>query len=584
MERINIYILSIVLIFSANTLSAYTISEHNATKMALIHLQKQLTADFYGENNLAKVNTINETDLTISKISLLGKSFLYVVEYNNGGWALVSSDSKVRPILAYAENGTFPAADDMPPGMKWLFSQYEDVVAQANNDSLMTVKHDGWNDLNDNNPRRNNRASSPVILDRIRDVKWGQGSGNDGRCNRQYNLYCPTYYTPQCEHTVTGCVATALGQILWYYQWPNYANVPDTIIPDSFLKISSWPDPLTTRDAYYYYDQMPTALNKDSTALQEHAIASLLRDCGYSVKMYYGPNSSSAFPHNVPSALKRFFSYSQSATHIIKGNNNASDSIMTTTLKNEIDNGRPVFYYGYGPENENGEHGEGHAFVIYGYKDDKFYINWGYNGRYSDALYSVSYMIIPYTYNYNYDQGAIIGIEPDYCATQKINPSDIWATNFTKAYTGNIDIGNRTIPSNAVGSITASNSIHLSHGFRILPGAKVSITIDGTPCESIGNNRQHTPERIQQKHNVENGNKLHDNTDRFYLSPNPVASILHIQMPKELSQAKVYTINGQCVMQSAQTDIDVSALPQGMYILRACAVDGAALSAKFIKD
>ena len=117
-----------------------------------------------------------------------------------------------------------------------------------------------------------------------------------------------------------------------------------------------------------------------------------------------------------------------------------------------------------------------------------------------------------------------------------------------------------------------------------MPGAKVSITIDGTPCESIGNNRQQSPERIQQKHNVEKDNKLYDNRESFYISPNPVASILHIQTPDELSPAKIYTINGQCVLQSAQTDIDVSALPQGMYILRALTADGQQHQAKFIKQ
>lgn len=59
---------------------------------------------------------------------------------------------------------------------------------------------------------------------------------------------------------------------------------------------------------------------------------------------------------------------------------------------------------------------------------------------------------------------------------------------------------------------------------------------------------------------------------------------LHLQMPKELSQAKIYTINGQCVLQASQTDIDVSALPQGMYILRALTADGQQHQAKFIKQ
>ena len=68
------------------------------------------------------------------------------------------------------------------------------------------------------------------------------------------------------------------------------------------------------------------------------------------------------------------------------------------------------------------------------------------------------------------------------------------------------------------------------------------------------------------------------------ISPNPVNSTLSIQMQEDISQAKIYTINGQCVLQASQTDIDVSALPQGMYILRALTADGKQHQAKFIKQ
>ena len=70
----------------------------------------------------------------------------------------------------------------------------------------------------------------------------------------------------------------------------------------------------------------------------------------------------------------------------------------------------------------------------------------------------------------------------------------------------------------------------------------------------------------------------------MYVSPNPVNAILHIQTSDELTQVKVYTLNGQFVLQSSQTAIDVSALPQGMYILRALTADGQKQQAKFIRE
>lgn len=69
---------------------------------------------------------------------------------------------------------------------------------------------------------------------------------------------------------------------------------------------------------------------------------------------------------------------------------------------------------------------------------------------------------------------------------------------------------------------------------------------------------------------------------QLLISPNPVNSILHIQTSDELSQVNIYTLNDQCVLQTSQTDIDVSALPKGMYILRASTTDGKEKQAKFL--
>ena len=70
----------------------------------------------------------------------------------------------------------------------------------------------------------------------------------------------------------------------------------------------------------------------------------------------------------------------------------------------------------------------------------------------------------------------------------------------------------------------------------------------------------------------------------FSISPNPVNAILHLQTDEELSHVNIYNLNGQCVMQADQTDVDVSALPQGMYILRTETTSGTPMQAKFIKD
>ena len=564
----------------SSTLYAAIVSEHDVADMALLHLRKlSYSRDVEQDMSTKGTYNANESDLHISKVSITGEAILYAVEYSNGGWALISSDSKIRPILAYSEHGSFPSIDDMPEGMQWLFSEYEEIMKYAAADSLNTKIHADWSAIKSSNNQEMPRASEPVMLNRMDYIKWGQGKGNDGSCNRQYNILCPTDYPAECGHTYVGCSATALGQILWYYQWPNYASVPDTIFLIHTTHQANWPSPLTKRDSYYDFTQMPTSLSSDSTAQQERAIASLLRDCGYSLRTYYGETGSPALTHMTPLALMNNFSYKCNPYPVLK--NNVGDTAMISVLKNEIDNNRPVFYYGFSRSASENDR-KGHAFIIYGYKDDQFYINWGHNGSFHGTLYSIGFFGIEYSFSYNYDQGAYIGIEPDYCSVQKINPAEQWGNSFAKSYIGNIEIGNRIMTSNSAGTITASNSIRLSHGFRIQTGANVHISINGTPCDSREIENRQIPSRQQKRKQTEMDNF----SDKLllHITPNPVKDIMNIHINEELSYLLVYNLNGQCMLQTNQTDIDVSSLPQGMYILRAITSTGDLKQAKFIKE
>ena len=153
-----------------------------------------------------------------------------------------------------------------------------------------------------------------------------------------------------------------------------------------------------------------------------------------------------------------------------------------------------------------------------------------------------------------------------------------YAVTDTKPY------GNVIVQAGSNVTFKAKNRIELRPGFRVEHGATFKAIIEA-PSQAPS-----APSNVRKRetHPVESNNGNADvarrHIDAFSVSPNPVASILHIQTPDELSLAKIYTINGQCVMQAAQTDIDVSALPQGMYILRALTADGQQHQAKFIKQ
>lgn len=147
-----------------------------------------------------------------------------------------------------------------------------------------------------------------------------------------------------------------------------------------------------------------------------------------------------------------------------------------------------------------------------------------------------------------------------------------------------IPYGDVVIQSGSNVTFKATRAIHLNPGFRVEPGATFYAIIE-TPSQT-SSAPLYVRKRETHPADSNNGNAdvAQQHIDAFSVSPNPVASILYINTSDELSQAKIYTINGQCVLQSAQTDIDVSALPQGMYILRAETTDGNAHQTKFIKQ
>ena len=572
MKTRTIVICVIAFLFQHNIIKAQSVSKELATQTAIYYSSYSGCQTAPRLSQSIKGNLTGGVDTSLTRtLSFAGKAQLYLYEPEDG-WVLLSSEMATSPILASSQTGKFPEYEDMPDGMKWLMSYYEDVLQYARDSLLEKKVNDKWN-TSESEYRNSGHAKSGSshVLTRMAQVHWDQNDNNDGyatNCNKTYNKFCPIGVYPynHCGHTFVGCDAVAIGQVMWFHQWPHSAMIPDA--PNSIYG--------PKHDVYYDWSLMPTEIHNNTDTAYVNLVASFLRDCGYANNTQYGDSGSSSNLINDSYALRTFFYYNSEIQHLSR----AGTTDWISKLKAEIDAERPVIYRGGGNKG-------GHAFILFGYdENDKFYVNWGWGGGpENNSSYSLD-VLEPTNGNgtFNDNQAALFYVEPDYCATQKINPSEFWTFHFNKSYIGNIEIGNRTIVHIARGSITASNSIHLSHGFRILPGAKVSITIDGTPCESIGNNRQNSPERIQQKHHAEKDNKIYDNIDKLYISPNPVASILHIQTSEELSQAKVYTINGQCVMQAAQTDIDVSALPQGMYILRALTADGQQHQAKFIKQ
>lgn len=270
-------------------------------------------------------------------------------------------------------------------------------------------------------------AFSPLFAQRteiapLLTSKWGQ--------HEPYNEQCPHYYTNDGTPYLcnAGCVAVAMAQVMYYYRYP--AEIQQDI--KGYRNLISWAvhknkkvwgikipyveyvyADLKTIPAHttIYWASMVDEYNGSESAGARYAVAALVLAAGESVVMKYD-RSSSADPRTIDYALTNKFGYDATVRYVAR--KNYSDAAWEQLLYDELAAGRPVIYGGLKLN------GSGHSFILDGYKDGQFHVNWGDDGYYND--YFPLNQLDPYYHwgglnGYNYDQDAIIGIQPPRAAT-----------------------------------------------------------------------------------------------------------------------------------------------------------------------
>lgn len=282
---------------------------------------------------------------------------------DNGGYVIVSGDDDMPAVLGYSESGTYDA-DNMPVNMRsWLAGyaeQYEYLQSHRNVKAASLTAVTGG-------------AVLPLL-----DTRWDQGT--------PFNDLCPMVGD---ERTLTGCVATAMAQVMYYYQWPRKTK---QAIPA-----------YTTRTQSLIIPEMGvTSIDWDNMTLT--GLATLMRLCGSSVEMNYDLNvngGSSANQAAIVPALVKYFDYKEEGL-LFENSSSFSADVWNQKIYDEVVNGRPVIYGGQGTG--------GHAFIIDGYSgSDYFHINWGWGGN-QDGYFLLN-ALNPGQFSFNSNQNAIIGIE-----------------------------------------------------------------------------------------------------------------------------------------------------------------------------
>jgi hypothetical protein len=320
---------------------------------------------------------------------------------NNYGFIIVSGDDNAIPILGYAITGSFDYSN-LPANFKKWIEGYKNQIRYIiiNNVQATEEISNKWERLEAGQLLKTDKDVSAV--NPLLSVTWGQ--------NPYVNDLCP-YDNTYNERTVTGCPATAMAQIMKYWEYPVHGIGFHSYNHNTYGTLSA-----NFASTTYNWSSMPNSVNSTN-----NAVATLMYHCGVAVEMDYGVGSTGGSASYViidasPTpeqaceyAYTTYFGYDASLIQGLK-RDNYTDNAWKQLLKNDLDAGRPIQYAGFGAG--------GHTFVCDGYDDnDYFHMNWGWAG-YADGFFLLD-ALNPGSGGtgsgagtYNNGQQAVIGIQP----------------------------------------------------------------------------------------------------------------------------------------------------------------------------
>lgn len=315
---------------------------------------------------------------------------------DNHGFLITPADDRMRPVLGYADEGTIDP-DNMSPELAWWLSEYdreisayidayttaenaeEFVLSQPQTKSTIADNYAKWTPI------------APLIT-----TKWNQYS--------PYNDLCPLYNnSPSYGRCLTGCVATAMAQVVNYHKYYKGSG-SKTYTP------ANWTDQSQTVSFDYENTTIDFSALKDtytgteSNTTSGKAVATLMKACGVGVNMQYGPNESGANTGNIVSSLVENFGYDPKGCQSLT-RRSFTTAEFESTIYNELANKRPVCYSGLSRDG-------GHCFIVDGYNDNGFFhLNWGWGG-YCDGYFTLTALNPGTQSPFNYDQEIVLVAKP----------------------------------------------------------------------------------------------------------------------------------------------------------------------------
>lgn len=345
----------------------------------------------------AKLYTLNQLYIETDHINNSLKSAVfeeppyYLYDINNGqGFILMSGNDLALPVLGYSLQNRIQT-EAIPDAFKEMLDQFRYEVEYAKSNSVNFISNqEKWSQLLNGNEV--NKEGSYAPIPPLLTTKWNQSP--------YYNAMCPV--NDKGQKAITGCVATAMAQVMNHHEFPSRGQSFYDYIANNFGLQS-----LIFANHSYNWNVMPDVLNGSSTNNEIDEVAKLMYHCGVGVSMNYGVSASGSTMNRLANALRNYFSYNPNLN--VKYMNAFSPENWIDSIYLELQNNRPLLYAGFGTSS-------GHAFIIDGYEyneGDKFHINWGWGG-YNDGYFALT-ALNPgaFSAGFNYYQHGIFGVSPN---------------------------------------------------------------------------------------------------------------------------------------------------------------------------
>ncbi len=503
------------------------------------------------------------------------------------GYIIVSAEYAAYPVFGYSFESGYDEALNVPV-FRDMLDEFVAQIEYARTNTLKASQEIEQEWIKYSSESFDKTGADLKNLSPILQTTWNQGC--------YYNDFCPEDIQGPCGRVWAGCVATAMGQVMKYHNWPPQGQGNNVYLTQGGYGTLN----ANFADAVYDWDNMQSALN-DQT--DNYEVARLLLHCGISVNMDYSWDGSGANSYRAGTALVEFFKYADYAIQMEK--DYFTNTLWAEILKVELHSGRPLLYRGYG--------GGGHAFVCDGYQGSLFHFNLGWGGS-ANGFYSLSNVA-----GFAQDQAATFGVEPKYTGPQYCNsytvltaPSGIVSDgSHDKRYANNSSCQWLIQPDNAGAILLTFNSLNTEPGSdRILvfegdsENGWLIADISGfnVPADPIVVNggsmfvwffsdELNAASGFEAEYSIWATDIQEPQSVNVQITPNPASETIIIQIDNDYSGEVLLNfidVNGKQIQSSTETivkgriDKDVSKFANGMYLVEITGNSMPAVSEKIV--